>query len=89
MKFDAETIVDIIKLLVGHVDAIAETNYDTQSLNNLKKLCSVIDSLLDEVQKLVPDAKKEAFSVANIGCYSIGYLARLKDDITGWLEQRW
>ena len=88
-KMDADTIANIVKLCVGHVNATGETNYDVESIENLRTLFCVIDGLLEDIQSLVPNSKSPAFSVANIGCTSIGYLAGLKDNIDEWLEQRW
>lgn len=86
---DAKSVAIMVERCLGHVNAIGETNYDNASLENLKKYFEVLDILLDDVQLLIPDSKSPAFSVANIGCAAIGYLAALKDSIAGWLEQRW
>ena len=88
-EIDTRSVESMVEKCLGHINAIGETNYDEVSSANLKKYFEVLDILLNDIQALIPESKSPAFSVANIGCAAIGYLAALKDSISNWLEQRW
>lgn len=44
-----DTITEVVKELVGHITPQGESNKDEIGLENLKRLCLVVDNLADEI----------------------------------------
>ncbi len=51
------TIKEIIMKLVGHINFVGETDYDSASCENIKTLLKVIDDLMSEVNNVEDTVK--------------------------------
>ena len=66
-KFTSEQIADLVMQLNGEIEPIGETNTDDQRYENLCTLLDVTNTLLDEVAKVLPNAKRHEHSMWRAG----------------------
>lgn len=88
-KIDTYDIFMMVHKCIGNIVPNGESEHDYKTLNNLKDFIDVVDKLIGSIKILSLDAKSEYSSIANIGCYSLSYLAKLRDEITTMLGERW
>ena len=82
----AETVIEVVKKLVGEVDAAGSSHIDEKRLENLKVMTEVIDELIREVIYSASTKDDYRYSMQQIGKYAFGYLKEWKetlDEITG------
>lgn len=63
-----ETIIDVVKKLVGPIRPVGESRADKTRLENLKAMVKVIDELVEEVDNVAIDFKdysEHSIKVAN------------------------
>lgn len=85
----AETVIEVVKTLVGEVDAVGSSHIDEKRLENLKVMTEVIDELIEEVIYSASTKDDYRYSMQQIGKYAFEYLKEWKetlDEITGETE---
>lgn len=80
----AETIVEVVKKLVGNVYPVGETYADEEALKNLKEFKRVITLLVGIVIELSNEKDHPFGSVQEIGKESYYFLQNLVDYINKW-----
>jgi len=88
-RIDPHEIYLMVHKCIGNIKPNGETERDIRTLDNLKDYIDVVDNLIGDIKVLSFDAKHECGSISNIGCYSLSYLARLRDEISALLDSRW
>lgn len=77
----------IIKTLIGHTNSHAETNYDTESLKNLKDFEECFYNIIDIIGEEISKTKNSiAYSVVEIRNQKIKMLKTAKMLIEEYLE---
>lgn len=89
VRIDSFDIATMVHKCIGNIKPNGKAEHDIQTLDNLKAYIDVVDNLIRDIKILSFDAKHECGSIANIGCYSLSYLARLRDEISALLDSRW
>ena len=74
-ELDPVELSDTLMRIIGEIEPIGSHEVDKQREQNLIKLCSTIDCLLDEIIELVPYKNRPEASVRDIGKYASGWLA--------------
>ena len=68
-------IKEVVFKLIGTTYPVGESDKDAQSLNNLKKLCDLIEELISEVQDVdMFYAHSKQYSVKQMHDYAHGFL---------------
>lgn len=63
-KFD---LFDIVMKLNGHISAVGEHNFDTDSLKNLEKLTHLLDKIIFEIYECSKYKTRQEASMKAIG----------------------
>ena len=80
MNEEEDLEIDIIVMkLVGDIEPIGLTHYDDKTLYNLKKLTSVVDSLLYEISYVARKMGYQA-SIAESRGVAKGFLKRIVEE---------
>ena len=77
----AETVIEVVKKLVGEVDAVGSSHIDEKRLENLKVMTEVIDELIEEVISSAGTKDDYRYSMQQIGKYAFGYLKEWKETL--------
>lgn len=77
----AETVIEVVKKLVGEVDAVGSTHIDNERLENLEVMTKVIDELIEEVICSAGTKDDYRYSMQQIGEYAFGWLKEWKETL--------
>lgn len=70
-------ILKAIRLLVGDIKPIGETNKDNQSFENLKKLCYIVDELVTDIDDVsYNNQDRQEFSMKRSGEFASNFLTK-------------
>ena len=86
---EAETVIEVVKKLVGEVDATGSSNINRERLENLEVMTEVVDELMEEIISSSGTKDDYRRSVQQIGKYAFEYLKKWKetlDEIVGETE---
>ena len=67
----------IIKKLIGEIKPIGESNTDEIRLKNLKKTCSLVEDLLDEIHSVSKDKNRQENSIKIAGMYADDFIKQI------------
>ncbi len=71
-------IKDVVLKLVGNINPIGETNTDNDRFENLKVMCELIESLIDEVDDMAQRNKSaHQFSMKRSSEYADKFIREL------------
>lgn len=82
----AETVIEVVRKLIGGVDAIGETNHDNRAYENLNVMIDVCNALLDDIYIASKTKDCPQYSMKQIGCHAHGFIEDLKvwcDEVMG------
>ena len=85
----AETVIEVVKKLVGEVDAVGSTHIDKERLENLNVMIDVCNALLDDIYEASKTKDYPQYSMKQIGCHAYGFIEDLKvwcNEVTGETE---
>ena len=85
----AETVIEVVKKLVGEVDAVGSTHIDKERLENLNVMIDVCKALLDDIYEASKTKDYPQYSMKQIGCHAYGFIEDLKvwcNEVTGETE---
>lgn len=77
----AETVIEVVKKLVGEVDAAGSFFIDKERLENLEVMTKVIDGLMEEVVYSAGTKDDYRGSMQQIGEYAFGFLKEWKETL--------
>jgi|WetSurMetagenome_2_1015567.scaffolds.fasta_scaffold128985_3 hypothetical protein len=77
---------DVVMKLVGNIEPIGETNTDNYRFENLKQLCSLIEELVFEVEKIARNKDRPEFSIKRAGEYALIYSKKYRNVIDNDLD---
>ena len=77
----AETVIEVVKTLVGEVNAAGSTHIDKERLENLEVMTKVIDELIEEVICSAGTKDDYRYSMQQIGEYAFGWLKEWKETL--------
>lgn len=70
-------ILKAIRLLVGDIKPIGETNKDNQSFENLKKLCYIVNELVSDIDDVSYNNQgRQEFSMKRTGEFASNFLTK-------------
>lgn len=78
VRYNAETIIGIVRTLTGSIEPVGETNEDNQRFENLKVLTTVVDHLLFDIDQVSNKKTRAEFSMARAGKYAQEFLDALE-----------
>lgn len=70
-------IHDIVKKLIGNIDPVGETHIDEERFENLKATCELVDILLTDIDKVIPNNKRAEFSMKRAGDYANDFFDKI------------
>jgi len=70
---------DIVRKLVGPIEAVGETNADERRLANLKQMTELVDRLLFDIHGAAASKTRPEASMRAIGEYASKYLQEIKE----------
>jgi len=76
---DKFTLYDLVKKLIGPVEAVGETRADEKRLENLKSMTILVYLLLSDIQAAAWDADRTEHSMRVIGRHAASFLQDIKD----------
>jgi hypothetical protein len=79
----AETIIEVVRKLIGGVDAIGETNHDNRAYENLNVMIDVCNALLDDIYIASKTKDCPQYSMKQIG----GHAYRFIEDLKVWCDE--
>lgn len=71
----------IVKKLVGQIVATGDSSRDRERLENLKKMCNLVEELIGEIHFSARDKDSYEGSVKQIGQYADKFLINLKEEL--------
>lgn len=74
-------IHEIVKKLIGPIDPVGETNTDNKRFENLKVMCDLVDKLLTDIDRVIPNKRRAEYSMKRAGEYASDFF-----DKTGIIE---
>ena len=74
-------IKEIVQKLVGSITPAGESHLDTQRLENLKVMCSLVDDLVYKINFVTRDKDRYEASMKEIGVYAQKFLDNLKEEM--------
>lgn len=77
----AETVIEVVKTLVGEVDAVGSSHLDVERLENLKVMTRVVDELIEEIIQASKTKDYFQYSMQKIGRYAFEYLKEWKETL--------
>ena len=77
----AETVIEVVKTLVGEVDAVGSSHLDVERLENLKVMTRVVDELIEEIIQASKTKDYFQYSMQQIGRYAFEYLKEWKETL--------
>lgn len=75
------THTEIVKKLIGNINATGDSSRDGERLDNLKAICELVSDLIGEIQFVTRDKDAYEASVKEIGQFAFKFLSRLKEEI--------
>ena len=75
----AETVIEIVKKLVGEVNAVGSWDIDRERFENLEVMAKVIDGLMEEVIYSADTKDDYRGSMQQIGKYAFEFLEEWKE----------
>lgn len=77
----AETVIEVVKTLVGEVDAVGSADINRERFENLEVMTEVVDELMEEI--ISSSGAKDDYrrSVQQIGEYAFGWLKEWKETL--------
>lgn len=75
------TNTDIVKKLIGNINATGDSSRDGERLENLKMMCNLVEDLIVEIQFVTRDKDAYESSIKEIGQFAFKFLSRLKEKI--------
>lgn len=75
----AETVIEVVKTLVGDVEAWGETYHDDKAYENLDVMIDVCNALLDDIYEASKTKGRVEYSMNKIGNHAYGFLEDLKE----------
>ena len=85
----AETVIEVVKTLVGEVDAVGSTHIDNGRLENLNVMIDVCNALLNDIYEASKTKDYPQYSMKQIGCHAYEFIKDLVEwcnEITGETE---
>ena len=85
----AETVIEVVKTLVGEVDAVGSTHIDNGRLENLNVMIDVCNALLNDIYEASKTKDYPQYSMKQIGCHAYEFIKDLAEwcnEITGETE---
>ena len=83
----AETVIEVVKTLIGEVDATGSSDINEERLENLEVMTEVIDELMEKVISLASTKDDYRRSIKPFGEYAFEYLKKLKETLDEILEE--
>lgn len=67
---------DIVLKLIGPISPVGESGADEERLENLKKLCDLVDGLMFEIDHVASHKDRYEYSVKKAGEYADNFLKK-------------
>lgn len=77
----AETVIEVVKKLVGEVNAVGSADINRERLENLEVMTEVVDELIEEVISSAGTKDDYRYSMQQIGEYAFGWLKEWKETL--------
>ena len=74
-------IKEIVQKLVGSITPAGESHLDTQRLENLKVMCSLVEDLVYKINFVTRDKDRYEASMKEMGVYAQKFLDNLKEEM--------
>ena len=72
-------IYEIVKELVGPIEAVGETHEDLRRFENLKQITALVDRLLGDIALAAVDANRTEASMLAIGLHAKNFLRDVRE----------
>lgn len=72
---------EVVRKLIGPINTIGETNYDDRAFKSLEDTIALVDKLIFDISRLVPDSNLVEFSCKRSGKKAKEFLTNLKDEL--------
>lgn len=82
-----ETIVSVVKKLVGDIHAVGETNIDNENFEHLKVMGKVVNMLLDDITDEATNVNRWEGSVVRNAEKALDILKDVKAEVDDTLEE--
>lgn len=70
-------LIDIVRKLVGPIDPVGETNTDEARFENLKEMTKLVDRLVLDIDRIIPNKNRPEYSMTRAGKFADDFLTRL------------
>lgn len=74
-------IKEIVQKLIGSITPAGSSHLDTQRLENLKVMCSLVEDLVYEINFVARDKDRYEASMKEMGVYAKKFLDNLKEEM--------
>ena len=75
-----KNLKEIVQKLVGSITPAGESHLDTQRLENLKMMCSLVEDLVYEINYVARDKDRYESSMAVMGKYADNFIKNLVEE---------
>ncbi len=72
------TNYDVIKKLIGPIGPVGETDTDNRNFENLKAMTDLVDDLINNINWVAANKKRQEFSMKRSGGYASEFLNDVK-----------
>ena len=70
---------EIVKKLIGEIRPVGESHIDTTRFENLERMVRLVDSLLFDINAIVPSKDHPAYSMSKAGKYAQIFIKDVTD----------
>ena len=70
-------IHEVVTKLVGPIKPVGETHIDNDRYENLKIMCDLIDKLLTDVDRVIPNKRRDEYSMKRAGEYADNFFTQI------------
>ena len=60
-------LYEVVKKLVGEINPVGETRIDDQRFENLKAMTELVDNLLGDIDRVIPNKDRAEYSMKRAG----------------------
>ena len=60
-------LIGIVRKLVGPINPVGETNTDNERYENLKAMTELVDALVSDIDRVIPNKRRSEYSMKRAG----------------------
>lgn len=74
-------LYEVVKKLNGEIEPIGETRTDEHNFENLKNLCKLVDKLLFDINRVIPNSERIESSMKHAGLYAKNFMQEVRESV--------